>query len=260
MAGNRFSGVLLSALLVSFRVAWSGSAAARPVDDAQAEIVSATGKGENVLDASCSSLRTKNGKNVCFLKDFDSVVLIGNVNGRKADEVRTEYQALVTLGDWDAGTAAVGSEFIKPLPCTPSDKTFACGGFTEEKLTGTEVYWAGFQPDLVDRQKASECNSEGYATKVRKAYGDVTVAGRKSLHGFVQGHDENWRGELSRDVTSLGQIFAREKQAVIDLQAFVADDGNMSVFDAQGLSKNADFYTCWSKALATFGQLIIEDE
>ena len=34
----------------------------------------------------------------------------------------------------------------------------------------------------------------------------------------------------------------------------------MSVFDAQGLSGNADFYACWSKALETFGQLIFDDK
>ena len=204
MAGNSSSGILLSALLASLALAWSGSAGAGPVDDAQAAIVSATKQGVNVLAASCSSLKTKNGKNVCFLKDFDSVVLIGNVNARKADEVRTEYQTLVKLGGWNAGTAAVGSQFIEPLPCAPGDKKFTCGGFTEQELTGTEVYWAGFQTDLIDKQKAGNCNTAGYATKVRNAYGTVTVAGGKSLHSFVHGHDENWREELSGDVTSLG--------------------------------------------------------
>ncbi|MCQ0987418.1 hypothetical protein [Jiella marina] len=133
-------------------------------------------------------------------------------------------------------------------------------GFTEQKLTGQEIYWAAYQPDLIDGKTVRQCNDVTYRAKVETAYSHVTVAGRSTLHSFVHGHDENWREEMSGDVTSMGQVFAKYQAAVIDLQAFVADDGNMSVFDAQGLSKALDFYVCWANVLVIFGDLIADDE
>ncbi|HVI50491.1 MAG TPA: hypothetical protein VM661_04705 [Candidatus Sulfotelmatobacter sp.] len=237
----------------------TGTAMANPVEDAQTYVVQQTSQGVNVLANGCSKLSTKNGKNVCFLKAYPAVALIGYANGRKKDAVQEEYQTLATLNQWNVASTIVGSAFINKLGCSAADTKFGCGGFTEQKLTGTEVYWAGYQHDLVETQTVKSCTAASYQAKVESAYKNTSLNGL-NLHSFVHGKSEHWREELSGDVTSMGQTFAHREAAVIDLQAFVADDGNMAVFDPQGLSKDKKFYTCWSSALVIFGQLIYADK
>ncbi|MCW4114254.1 hypothetical protein NPA31_004660 [Aurantimonas sp. MSK8Z-1] len=236
-------------------------AAAGPVEEAQTYVVQQTGEGQNVLASDCDPLTTKNGKNVCYLEPFAGVVLVGNVNQRKAEAVKEEYQTLTTLDAWNVGVAGVGSAFITPLPCSAADKPkFSCSGFTEEQLSGREVHWASYQGTLIERKKAAACKASSYAATVKKAYQSVSVAGDHTLQTLVSGKSEDWREELSGDVTSMGQFFAQHGSAVIDLQAFIADNGAMKVFDPQGLSSQADFVACWSSALQVFGALIAEQQ
>ncbi|WP_369939222.1 hypothetical protein [Xanthomonas medicagonis] len=236
----------------------AGPALASQVEEAQVYVTKQTAQGQNVLKTGCSKVQSKNGKNVCFLKEYPQVVLIGNINGRKAAAVREEHATLATLNQWNVASVEVGSAFIEPLPCSVQDSKFGCGGFTEGKLSGTEVYWAGYQNALVDSQTAAKCTAPDYRSKVESAYRAVSLNGLV-LHDLVHGKSARWRETLSDDVASMGRVFEAKQQAVIDLQAFVADDGKMSVFDPQGLSGNTRFHTCWSQALIILGDLIARD-
>ncbi len=232
---------------------------ADPVSEAQAYVVSQTAQHVNVLKTDCSPLSVKNGKNVCFLSNYLGAMLIGNVNKRKEAAVREEYDTLVTLAGWRVSVAEVGSQFIVPLPCSTSEVKFTCQGFVEQRLTGAEVYWAGYQQELVETPKIGECVADNptYLARVRRAYASVPVVDKHStLASLVAGKSANWRDTLWEDVASYGQAFASHDQAVIDLQGFIAANGKMHVFDPAGLNPDRKFYTCWSAAMLALAHVI----
>jgi hypothetical protein len=241
------------------------AARADPVSEAQAYVILKTGQHVNVLKTDCSPLTVKNGKNVCFLSNYLGAMLIGNVNKRKEAAVREEYDTLVTLAGWHVSVAEVGSQFIVPLPCSTSEVNFTCQGFVEQRLTGAEVYWAGYQQELVEAPKIGECVADNptYLARVRRAYASIQVVDKNNtLASLVAGKPESWRDAQSwrdalwDDVASYGQAFASHDRAVIDLQGFVAANGRMHVFDPAGLNPDKKFYTCWSAAMLALAHII----
>ncbi len=121
----------------------------------------------------------------------------------------------------------------------------------EQRLGGTEVYWAAWQQDLVTQPRLSSCPglTRSYIERVQRAYASTAVIeGTTSLAAFLRDKDEDFREELSGEPKSLSQIFAEQQQAVIDLQAFVDDQGGMAVFDPAGLNNQTKFVTTTARA------------